>query len=203
MESYLPAITTVLGALIALAGVRLSARADDRRARDARLWDRRAELYVDALRFLQDLDRLRAEDLAEPAFTARMNDLDARMGAFGDDDTVAAFKRARLPEYDGTFSPPDWFERVVRERLTQQRALPQGLVLKALKYRLTQKRIVIPTTYSSTRHNPSYLVSCFGSVFTSGGAWNDLFGGLGPDEGLAAVIPAVDEDADRGDEVLY
>ena len=46
------------------------------------------------------------------------------------------------------------------------------------------------------------LVSRFGSVFTSGGAGDDLVGGLGPDEGLAAIVPAVDEDADRGNEVL-
>ena len=30
----------------------------------------------------------------------------------------------------------------------------------------------------------------------------DLVGGLGPDEGMAAFVPAVDEGADRGDEVL-
>jgi hypothetical protein len=29
-----------------------------------------------------------------------------------------------------------------------------------------------------------------------------LFGGLGPDEGFAAVVPALDEPADGGDQVL-
>jgi hypothetical protein len=28
----------------------------------------------------------------------------------------------------------------------------------------------------------------------------DLVGGLGPDEGVAALVPALDEGADRGDE---
>jgi hypothetical protein len=30
----------------------------------------------------------------------------------------------------------------------------------------------------------------------------DLVGGLGPDEGVAALVPALDEGADRGDEFL-
>ena len=36
----------------------------------------------------------------------------------------------------------------------------------------------------------------------TGGAGQDLVGGLGPDEGPAAVVVAVDEGADRGDELL-
>jgi hypothetical protein len=35
------------------------------------------------------------------------------------------------------------------------------------------------------------------------GLGEDLFGGLGPDEGVSAVVPAVDEGADLGGEVAH
>ena len=64
--------------------------------------------------------------------------------------------------------------------------------MPALERQNSRIRVVLPTP----------LVSRFGSVFTPGGAGDDLVGGLGPDEGVAAVVPAVDEVADRGDEVF-
>jgi hypothetical protein len=38
-------------------------------------------------------------------------------------------------------------------------------------------------------------------VFTAGGLRDDLVGGLGPDERFAALVPGVDEGADRADQV--
>jgi len=48
-------LAVVIGALIAFSGVYLTARATDRRERESRLWEKRAELYVDALLFLYEL----------------------------------------------------------------------------------------------------------------------------------------------------
>ena len=48
----------------------------------------------------------------------------------------------------------------------------------------------------------SLLVSCERGSFTWAAAREYLVGGLGPGEGAAAVVPAVDEGLDRGDEVL-
>src|SRR5437667_10370133 len=47
----------------------------------------------------------------------------------------------------------------------------------------------------------SQLVSCERGSFTWAAFREYLVGGLGPDEGVAAVIPAVDEGLDGGDEV--
>jgi hypothetical protein len=44
-------------------------------------------------------------------------------------------------------------------------------------------------------------VSCERDSFTWAAFRKYLVGGLGPDEGVAAVIPAVDEGLDGGDEV--
>src|SRR5271154_5074866 len=46
------------------------------------------------------------------------------------------------------------------------------------------------------------LVSCERGSFTWAAFREYLVGGLGPGEGVAAVVPAVDEGLDRGDEVL-
>src|SRR5664279_3791471 len=47
------------------------------------------------------------------------------------------------------------------------------------------------------------LVSCVGSCWTGLCSVEDVVGGFGPDEGFAAVVPAVDERFDGGDEVFH
>ena len=133
-----------MGALIALGGVALSSRAEDRRSRNERLWNRRAEAYVDALRFLYDLGTCGPEAVTEE----RRSDLDARLAAFADDQVASSFKRARVPQFDGSINPES-FERLVRERLADRR--PLGSI------RWFSRRQRHSRPHESLRYNPSFL----------------------------------------------
>lgn len=102
MTDYLPAVTTLLGAAIALVGVAFTARAADQRDRRNRLWDRRAEAFTDALTFLYGLRRSAPVGRGDPGFedwSRSMDDLMARLSLFSDDETAQAFADATRPTH--------------------------------------------------------------------------------------------------------
>jgi hypothetical protein len=150
VEQYLPAITTILGALIALGGVALASRASDRRAREDRLWSRRADAYVESLRFLNDLDAALAaesdgtnDDEEVLELSRRTSDLDARLAVFADEEALAEFRKARVPDLGGVVRT-EHYERLLRQRIAHHE---HGRRRKSSQ----------SDDYGSPRYNPSFL----------------------------------------------
>lgn len=138
MDSWIPAISALTGALIALGGVLLTARATDRREREKRLWERQAEVFVEVLTWLHTLGSKPpfGPSRRVPAHAdhyARFDELAAKMAVYADHELQQAFYSAAnsIPIYrDGRFEregyeqPVEYkwrgtyeFERLVRERL--------------------------------------------------------------------------------------
>jgi len=132
--SWVAPLAAILGAVIAFSGVYFTARAADRRERNNRLWDKRAELYVEALLFLYDIRDSGAPPVSrhEPDpndYWRRYTELSAKLAVFSDRALLEVFEAAAKPTtwepVNAAYPQSVWgygalipFEDGVHERIT-------------------------------------------------------------------------------------
>jgi hypothetical protein len=178
----------VIGALIAFSGVYLTARATDRRERENRLWEKRAELYVDALLFLYELRSggPPPENRKKPDpcnYWTRYTDFSTRLTVYGDGKLADDFEAAAKPTYwtpqDPAHPESAWsyqrllpFENSVHERITGEPLEPGPTAMTATAPHRRHRKAarLLSGIMRNRRHEDSsdYSTSRFGTVSAAG-----------------------------------
>jgi hypothetical protein len=163
INSWIPIVGSLTTALAALGGVALTQAATRRRDLDARLWDKRAEAYVAAVRWLLDVRACITDANGRPATDqvvefsiqriAFSPDLEAQVSAYASDrvrgsvescvDIVAALQKDPLSKcFDITHA--DWLGFAIdsaldaaREELRGKNSEEDGLSDRLLRFRIS------------------------------------------------------------------
>jgi hypothetical protein len=166
---WISLIGALVGAGAALGGVFLTTRAADRREHRNRLWDKRAEIFVAAVKFLYDI-RLdpppASRDDPDPqGHWARYTALQSQLAVFADRELQEAFRAAARPaSYPNYYdeNKPAWgpvtpFEDLVHRSLAGAAPPKRTRILAWKRSRLIPSRFRQPPVVS-----PSYFGDYYG-----------------------------------------